>query len=72
MLPQNKSKWRDSRRSSKKYKAKILTGDSTDSYNDVENPNRVNPKEIELNFKNGVAMLPPHSLTIVHIKEYYK
>jgi alpha-N-arabinofuranosidase len=50
------------------YKAKILTGESTDSYNDIEHPNRVSPKELELNFKNGIVQLPPHSLTIVHIK----
>jgi alpha-N-arabinofuranosidase len=50
------------------YKAKILTGESTDSYNDIENPNRVAPKEVELNFKNGIVQLPPHSLTIVQIK----
>ena len=50
------------------YKAKILTGESTDSYNDIEHPNRVAPKELELRFKNGITELPPHSLTIVHIK----
>jgi len=49
------------------YKAKVLTGESTNSYNDIENPNRVTPKEVELKFKNGVIELPPHSLTIVHI-----
>jgi len=49
------------------YKAKILTGESTDSYNDIEYPNRVAPKEVELKFKNGIAQLPPHSLTIIHI-----
>jgi len=49
------------------YKAKVLTGESTDSYNDIEYPNRVTPKEVELKFKNGVTKLPPHSLTIVHI-----
>ena len=50
------------------YKAKILTAESTETYNDIENPNRVTPKETELKFKNGIAILPPHSLTIVHIK----
>ena len=49
------------------YKATILTGETTDTYNDIENPNRVEPKEVELKFKNGVVHLPPHSLTIVHI-----
>ena len=51
------------------YKATILTGETTDTYNDIENPNRVEPKEVELKFKNGVVHLPPHSLTIVHINE---
>ena len=50
------------------YKATILTGETTDSYNDIENPNRVEPKDLELKFKNGVVNLPPHSLTIFHIK----
>ena len=49
------------------YNAKILTGQSTDSYNDIDNPNRVAPKEIELKFRDGYVQLPPHSLTIVDI-----
>lgn len=49
------------------YNAKILTGESTDSYNDIDNPNRVAPKEIELKFRDGYVQLPPHSLTIVDI-----
>jgi len=49
------------------YNAKILTGESTDSYNDIDNPNRVAPKEIELKFRDGIILLPPHSLTIVEI-----
>jgi Alpha-L-arabinofuranosidase len=49
------------------YNARILTGESTDSFNDINNPNRVTPKEVDLNFKNGIVTLPPHSLTIVHI-----
>ena len=52
------------------YKATILTGETTDSYNDIENPNRVEPKEVELKFKNGIVQLPPHSLTIVQINGY--
>ena len=54
------------------YKAKTLTGESTDTYNDIEHPNRVAPKEVELRFKKGIVNLPPHSLTIVHIKGDYK
>tara|TARA_Y100001968_G_C19184886_1_gene632279 strand:- start:249 stop:743 length:495 start_codon:yes stop_codon:yes gene_type:complete len=54
------------------YKAKILTAESTDSYNDIENPNRVTPKEIELKFKNGIVQLPPHSLSIININYNYQ
>jgi len=49
------------------YDATVLTGDSPDSYNDIEHPNRVVPKKIKLTFKKGVANLSPHSLTIVHV-----
>jgi alpha-N-arabinofuranosidase len=49
------------------YKATLLTGDSPDTYNDIEHPNRVVPKEIKLTFKKGVTSLPPHSLTIVEV-----
>jgi len=50
------------------YQATILTGESANSFNDIENPNRVAPKKINLNFRKGVTTLLPHSLTIVHIK----
>ena len=49
------------------YKATVLTGDSPDSYNDIEHPHRVVPKEAELTFKKGAISLPPHSLVIVDI-----
>ena len=49
------------------FKARILTGKSTESYNDINNPDRVSPEEIELTFKNGIVNLPPRSLTIVQI-----
>jgi alpha-L-arabinofuranosidase len=49
------------------YPAIHLAGDSTDAYNDVDNPNRVAPLKIQLAFKNGLAQLPPHSLTIVKV-----
>lgn len=52
-----------------KYKATLLTGNSPNAFNDIENPNRVIPKEVALSFKNGIVQLPPHSLIIVHIKE---
>jgi alpha-N-arabinofuranosidase len=49
------------------HEATILSGDSPDAYNDVENPNRVVPEPARLAFKQGVVSLPPHSLTIVRI-----
>jgi len=49
------------------YEALTLAGDSPDSYNDIENPNRVAPKKTVLTFAKGVTYLPPHSLTIVRV-----
>jgi alpha-L-arabinofuranosidase len=49
------------------YKAIVLTGKSPDSFNDIEHPDRVMPIETQLIFKNGIASLRPHSLTIVHV-----
>ena len=49
------------------YAATILTADSPDAYNDIENPDRVAPRKIDLTFRKGVADLPPHSLTIVRV-----
>ena len=49
------------------YTATVLTGDSSDDYNDVEYPDRVAPKEGRLTFSKGIANLPPHSLTIVRL-----
>ena len=50
------------------YRAKILTGKSTESFNDIDHPNRVAPKEVQLKFKKGVVQLPPHSLSIIQIE----
>lgn len=50
-----------------KYAATVLAGDSQDSYNDIEHPNRVAPQKTTLTFTKGVVNLPPHSLTIVKV-----
>lgn len=50
-----------------KHRAWLLAGDSTDAYNDIDHPNRVVPQRQSLTFRNGVVMLPPHSLTLVNI-----
>ncbi len=49
------------------YRATMLTGDSPDAYNDIDDPNRVARKEIELTFQQGAVSLPPHSLCIVEV-----
>jgi alpha-N-arabinofuranosidase len=46
------------------YEAKILSGDSPDAFNSVEHPDRVVPEKTDLEFVDGVVLLPPHSLTI--------
>ena len=43
-------------------------GKSTESYNDINHPNKVVPEDIEVTFKNGIVNLPPHSLIIVQIQ----
>jgi len=49
------------------YEAIVLAGDSPDAFNDVERPDRVVPKRMQLTFTQGVVRLLPHSLTIVII-----
>jgi len=49
------------------FKATVLTGDSPDSYNDIDHPNRVVPQDVERIIKNGMIDLPPHSLTILDV-----
>jgi alpha-N-arabinofuranosidase len=51
-----------------KFSASVLTSDSPDSYNDIEHPDRVSPRDVEMVFKKGITRLPPHSLIIVHVK----
>jgi alpha-N-arabinofuranosidase len=50
------------------FAATVLTADSPDAYNDIEDPDRVAPEKIMLTFREGVAELPPHSLTIVSVR----
>jgi alpha-N-arabinofuranosidase len=49
------------------HKATTLTGNSADSYNDIESPDRVSPVKTELAFEGGSCKLPAHSLTIVEV-----
>jgi len=45
----------------------VLSGDSTEAYNDIDNPNRVVPKIEKLRIKNGKITIPAHSLLIVKL-----
>ncbi len=49
------------------FDATVLTADSPRAYNDIEHPDRVVPERRRLTFHQGVAKLPPHSLTIVRV-----
>jgi len=46
-------------------KVTILSGDSTDAYNDIAHPDRVVPEKHELALESGSVELPPHSIAIV-------
>ena len=52
---------------SKFLNATILSGDSVDAFNDVNTPNRVIPKSIQLSLQDGHIVIPPHSLVFVTI-----
>jgi alpha-L-arabinofuranosidase len=49
------------------FKATVLTGDSPDAFNDIEHPDRVVPKAVDVSFQDGVVSLPPHSLMVVDV-----
>jgi alpha-N-arabinofuranosidase len=49
-----------------------LSGDSPEACNDIEHPNRVVPSKVELQFNDGIASLPPHSLSIMAIPSFGK
>jgi alpha-L-arabinofuranosidase len=46
-------------------KITILSGDSTDAYNDIAHPTRVVPVEREVGAGSGRIELPPHSISVV-------
>lgn len=47
------------------YCATVLAADSPDAYNDIADPARVIPRELEATICDGLLMLPPHSLTVL-------
>lgn len=48
--------------------ATVLSGQNPDSYNDIDQPDRVAPVPRELAIKDGAVELLPHSVTVCHIK----
>lgn len=48
-------------------RATVLDGDAPDAFNDIDRPDRVAPRKMELIFTNGAVALPPHSLTILEL-----
>ena len=48
-------------------RATVLSGDAPEAFNDVERPERVLPRTVELAFHNGSVALPPHSVTILQM-----
>jgi len=57
------------RKLSGKYPAIVLSGETCDSYNDIGNPDRVVPENVEMPFEEGLGTFPPHSVTIVKIAD---
>lgn len=49
------------------YAALVLSGDSPEAFNDIDNPGRVAPRKTTLSFTKGEVSLPPHSLTLVKV-----
>ncbi len=49
------------------YEGIILAGDSPDSHNNINNPDRVVPVKRIMSFKKGMVNLPPHSLVILKL-----
>jgi len=52
-----------------RFRATVLDGDSPDAFNSVEQPDRVNPRAIEFEFRGGRVSLPPHSLCVVEVSQ---
>jgi alpha-N-arabinofuranosidase len=48
------------------FNATLLTGNSPEDYNDIENPDRVVPEKLIIPVKRGIVNLPPHSLVILN------
>jgi alpha-N-arabinofuranosidase len=51
-------------KSLQRLKLTVLSGDSTEAYNDIASPNRVVPETREVALENSQLQLPPHSIAI--------
>ena len=51
------------------FRATVLAGDSPEAFNDIDHPGRVVPQATEITLANGIAELPPHSLTIMEVED---
>ncbi len=51
-----------------RHRATVLTGATTDSFNDVEDPDAVHPVETDLDFVEGVVEVPAHSVAVCTIE----
>lgn len=50
------------------FDATVLSGDSPEAFNDVDRPDRVVPSKTQVQFKQGLVTLPPHSLSIIVVR----
>ena len=55
------------RSASAPYQATVLSGASTDDYNDIGAENRVVPVKTTFEVKDGKVSLPPHSISIIDL-----
>lgn len=49
-------------------KAKVLTGDSPDAFNTIENPDRVHIETATLAVKDGTVEIPAHTVAILYVE----
>ena len=52
-----------------RYEATVLSGGSSDAYNDIDHPDTIVPVKGQMVFKNGFVRLAPQSLSIVQLPQ---
>jgi alpha-N-arabinofuranosidase len=67
--PDAPARWKMNLRgfASRKATAALLSGDSTDAYNDIARPNRVVPQTLPVAGDGTTVNLPPHAVAIVQL-----